>query len=69
MFLPTKAQQEVLNREIIFVYFENCVAHTDTLCRQAHIDSDVKTRGTFAEKQALKVDTESNPMLACDFSS
>jgi len=40
----------MLHKEIIFFYCENYVEHTDTLYRQAHIDSDVKTRGTYTEK-------------------
>ena len=51
-------------KEIIVVYCENYVEHTDTLYRQAHIKSDVKTRGTRTEKEALKL--KMNPMLACD---
>ena len=46
MSFPTKAQQKVLNKEIIY--------------SQAHVNSDVKIRGTCTEKQALKVVTESN---------
>jgi hypothetical protein len=50
MSFPMKAKQKVLQKEIIFVYCENYVEHTNTLYRRALIDSDVKTRSTYTEK-------------------